>query len=119
MLAWISSVEGVAVPPWMAIDAHAPVDFEKASRWRPKTSGCAAMSTSSPVAAWRNAASKARLKKAFASRGWAETPGKPTFAGKTDQPLEPARSRMAIWYFEARSRARPHRLAENTQRESR
>src|SRR5260370_41504414 len=116
MLAWISSVEGVAVPPWMAIDAHAPVDFEKARRCRPKTSGCAAISTSSPVAAWRNAASNARLKKEFISRGWAETPGKASFGGKTDQPLEPARSRMAIWYFDARSRARPDRLAVNTQR---
>src|SRR5438309_8287374 len=115
MLAWISSVAGVAVPPWMAIDAHAPVDLEKARRCRPKTSGWAAMSTSSPVAAWRNAASNARLKKVFASRGWAETPSEPppcpppegegyeaNFGGRTDQLLEPARSRRAIWYFEAR-----------------
>ena len=32
MLAWIKSMEGVAVPPWMAIDAEAPVDFENATR---------------------------------------------------------------------------------------
>src|SRR5437899_11867122 len=76
MLAWINCVELVTADPWMAIDAQRPVVLEKASRWRPKLSGAAAIKTSSPEAASRKAASKCRSKKVPVSMGFADTPGK-------------------------------------------
>src|SRR6266851_2162888 len=112
----MSCVELLAADPWMAIDAHRPVSFEKASRWRPKLSGAAANKTSSPEAASRKAASKWRSKKVPVSIGFAETPAVADLEGRIDQRRAAASSRTATWYFAARSRARPERSAVKSQR---
>src|SRR5260370_27638666 len=101
----MSCVELLAADPWMAIDAHCPLSFEKASRWRPKLSGAAANKTSSPEAASRKAASKCRSKKVPVSIGVAETPAVAEFAGRIDQRLAAASARTATWDFAARSPA--------------
>src|SRR5205807_2272216 len=129
MLAWINCVELVTADPWMAIDAQRPVVLEKATRWRPKLSGAAAIKTSSPDAASRKPASKCRSKKAPVSIGLVETdkdpPPRPSptrgeedlsLGGRMDQPRAAASSRTATWYFAARSRARPDGFATNSQR---
>src|SRR6266852_195857 len=116
MLAWIRFAELVAAEPWIAIEAHRPLSFDKASRWRPKLSGAAANKTSSPEAASRNAASKCRSKKVPVSIGFAETPATADLEGRMDQRRAAASSRTATWYFAARSWARPERSAVKSQR---
>src|ERR1700680_2087958 len=115
MLAWINCVELVTADPWMAIETQRPLCFEKASRWRLKLSGAVAIKISSPEAASRKAASKWRSKKTPVSMGLADTPTAGAVGGRMDQPRAAASSRIATWYFAARSRARPEGFAAKTQ----